>query len=148
MSPEDERAAEVQEWLAKAAIDLRGAQIDLAAEPPLWEDALFHCQQAVEKALKAFLAWHDVPFRKTHSIEEIGRACSVIDATLDAVVDEAAPLTEYAWAFRYPGAPIAPDLGEVLAALHVAERAVSAVVARLPASAVPPGLEGNRSASD
>ena len=44
MSPEDERAAEVREWLTKAALDLRGAQIDLRAEPALLEDALFHCQ--------------------------------------------------------------------------------------------------------
>lgn len=139
MSPEHERAAEVREWLAKAALDLRGARIDLAAEPPLPEDALFHCQQAVEKALKAFLTWHDAPFRKTHSIEEIGRACSAIDPTLDAIIDEAAPLTEFAWAFRYPGAPIAPGLGEAKAALALAERAVGAVIARLPASAVPPG---------
>jgi hypothetical protein len=34
----------------------------------------FHAQQAAEKALKAFLAFHDEPFRKTHGIEEIGRA--------------------------------------------------------------------------
>jgi len=140
MSPEKEREAEVKEWLTKAALDLRGARIDLAADPALPEDALFHCQQAVEKAFKAFLTWHDAPFRKTHSIEEIGRACSAIDASLDGVVDEAVPLTEYAWAFRYPGAPNVPERGEAHAALDVAQRAVRAVVAKLPASAVPPGL--------
>ena len=30
-------------------------------------------EASVEKALKAFLSWHDRPFRKTHSIEELGR---------------------------------------------------------------------------
>ncbi len=65
MSPEAETAAEVREWLAKVALDLRGAQIDLQAEPPLLEDALFHCQQAIEKTLKALLVWHDTPFRDT-----------------------------------------------------------------------------------
>ena len=105
MSPEAERAAEVREWLTKAALDLRGAQIDLAAEPALLEDALFHCQQLVEKVLKAFLVWHDRSFRKTHSLEEIGRVCCEIDPALTDIVDEAVPLTEYAWAFRYPGAP-------------------------------------------
>ena len=34
MSPEAERAAEVRDWLTKAALDLRGAQIDLRARPP------------------------------------------------------------------------------------------------------------------
>lgn len=48
----------------------------------LLEDVLFHCQQAVEKTLKGFLAWHDVPFRKTHSLEELGAACERLDPTL------------------------------------------------------------------
>jgi len=109
MSPEAERAAEVRDWLTKAALDLRGAQIDLSAQPPLLEDALFHCQQVLEKALKAFLVWHDRSFRKTHSLEELGRVCCQIDSALTDLVDEAVPLTEYAWAFRYPGAPPIPS---------------------------------------
>ena len=50
---------DVRAWLAKAAADLRAGEVDLAASPPLLEDVLFHCQQAAEKALKAFLAWRD-----------------------------------------------------------------------------------------
>ena len=61
----EEREREVRAWLRKADDDLRGAQVDLAAAPPLVEDALFHCQQAAEKAMKAFLTAHDVTFRKT-----------------------------------------------------------------------------------
>jgi HEPN domain-containing protein len=69
MSPDAERAAEAREWLDKTALDLRGARVDLQAAPPPLEDALFHCQQAIEKAFKAYLAWHDSPFRKTHSLQ-------------------------------------------------------------------------------
>jgi len=65
MAADAERAADTRGWLRRAAADLRGAEVDLAADPPLAGDAVFHCQQAAEKALKAFLAWHDVPFRKT-----------------------------------------------------------------------------------
>ena len=103
MSADKERAADTRAWLAKANADLRGATVDLAAEPPLLEDALFHCRQASEKALKSFLTWHDLPFRKTHSLEELGQACLGLDESLKALVDAAAPLTEYAWAYRYPG---------------------------------------------
>jgi HEPN domain-containing protein len=60
--------ADTRAWLARARDDIRGADIDLAAAPPLLGDAAFHCQQAVEKALKAFLTWHDRPFRKTHDL--------------------------------------------------------------------------------
>lgn len=137
MSPEEGRADEAREWLSKVASDLRGARIDLAAEPPLIEDALFHCQQAVEKALKAFLAWNDRPFRKTHSLEELGRQCCAIDAGIEALVDEAIPLTEYAWVFRYPGAPPTPEVSEGDAALDIALRIVGAIANRLPPDAVP-----------
>ena len=41
-----EKLAEVRSWLKKAAADLRGSDIDLAASPPFIEDMLFHCQQA------------------------------------------------------------------------------------------------------
>ncbi len=31
----------------------------------------FHCQQAVEKTLKALLAYHQIEFRKTHDLAEL-----------------------------------------------------------------------------
>ena len=144
MSPEAGRADEAREWMSKVASDLRGASIDLAAEPPLVEDALFHCQQAVEKSLKAFLAWSDLPFRKTHSLEELGRQCCGIDAGLEKVVDEAIPLTEYAWAFRYPGAPPTPEPAEGKDALDIAVRLVGAIADRLPREAVPSGIPSSK----
>jgi len=36
------RVADTRGWLLKAADDLRGAEIDLAAIPPLTGDAAFH----------------------------------------------------------------------------------------------------------
>lgn len=71
----DEKLKEIQAWFTKAANDIRGAEVDLAANPPLVEDALFHCQQAAEKAMKAFLASHDTIFRKTHDLDELASAC-------------------------------------------------------------------------
>jgi HEPN domain-containing protein len=59
-------------WLQKAGQDLRRVERCLADEPPDVEDALFHCQQAAEKALKAFLTWHDQPFKKTHDLAALG----------------------------------------------------------------------------
>jgi HEPN domain-containing protein len=140
MPPDPGRIAETREWLAKVVLDLRGARIDLDARPPLLEDALFHCQQIVEKALKAFLAWHDTPFRKTHSLEELGGACEKLDASLKAVIDPAVPLTEFAWAFRYPGDHPVPTVEESNQGLSTAVDVVVAVLDRLPTEAVPPAL--------
>lgn len=62
-------------WLTRASLDLHAA----------------------EKALKAFLAWHDEPFRKTHDLEELGGQVAAFDPSLRALVDRAGTLTEYAW---------------------------------------------------
>ena len=101
----------------------------------LWGDVMFHTQQAAEKAMKAFLAWHDVPFRKTHNIEELGQQCAALDITLQEVVEKAAPLTEYAWKFRYPGEADDPNSAEAERALAAARTAYEAILLRLPAGA-------------
>ncbi len=72
MRPDPASAAEARAWLDKAAQDLRAAEVDLDALPPLVEGAAFHCRQATEKALKAFLALHDRPIRKTHDLVGLG----------------------------------------------------------------------------
>jgi HEPN domain-containing protein len=87
--------AETKAWLRKAAYDLRAASHSLTASPPLLDDVVFHCQQAAEKALKGFLMWNNIPFRKTHSLEEIGEQCLDLDSTLQDFRDSGA-LTEYA----------------------------------------------------
>jgi len=92
MAPDEARAQDVRGWLQKAALDLRAAEHGTSpSEAWLRSDVVFHAQQAIEKAFKAFLAWHDVPFRKTHNLEELGRACAAIDATLLPMADKAAP---------------------------------------------------------
>jgi len=124
--------ADTKAWLEKARIDLRGAEVDLAAQPPLVEDALFHCQQAIEKLFKSFLTFHDHPFRKTHSLEELGSACLKIDPTLNDLVEQSVPFTEYAWAFRYPGEQVSPNQEEAESAFAVARKVFQAVLDRLP----------------
>jgi len=131
------RVEEVRGWLTKAATDLRAADHDRTASPPLLEDVVFHAQQAVEKALKAFLSWHDRPFRKTHDLGELGQACLEIDATLSDLVRDAAPLTEYAWKFRYPGEPDQPSADEATAAIASARAVNDAIVVRLPTDVRP-----------
>jgi HEPN domain-containing protein len=129
--------ADTRSWLIKAANDLRAAEIDLAAMPPLYEDTLFHCQQAVEKSLKAFLTLHNKPFRKTHSLEEIGETCLAIDSTLREIVDESVPLSEYAWAFRYPGLPETPRIEEAEAAITIARKVFLSILNIVPVEARP-----------
>jgi len=138
MESEAARLRDAQAWLSKAGLDLRAATYELSApEEGLWGDILFHAQQAAEKAMKALLAWHDLPFRKTHNLEELGRECARLDATLGVVVDRAVPLTEYAWKFRYPGESDEPEREEAEQALAGARELYDAILARIPPMAQP-----------
>ena len=96
-----------------------------------------NAQQAAEKSLKAFLSWHRVPFRKTHNLIELGEACCRIDPSLDALLRRAAPLTEYAWKFRYPGDPEEATAEEAADALATTREVCDAVVRRLPSDVHP-----------
>jgi HEPN domain-containing protein len=132
MPPDPVRAADAGAWPAKAARDLRRVGLLLAAEPPDPEGGLFHSQQAAEKALKGFLTWHDVPFRRVHELDELGEQCVGIDSSLAELMSRADALTKYAWRFRYPGAPYEPTLEEGRTAFNLAREVMEAVLDRLP----------------
>lgn len=131
--PEAASEADARAWLRKAALDLAAAEHELGdMSGELWSDITFHAQQAAEKSFKAFLAW---PFRRTHSLEELGRECAVIDGSLEGVAIEAAPLTEYAWKYRYPSNEGEATRAEAEQALAIARRVRAAVLASLPPGA-------------
>ena len=87
--------------------------------------------------MKALLAWHDLPFRKTHNLEELGQQCVTLDASLKSVVNRVAPLTEFAWKFRYPGDSDEPVREEAEQALAAARSLCEAILTRLPLDAHP-----------
>jgi HEPN domain-containing protein len=131
------RISDTKAWLEKADKDCKVAAFELTAEPPFTADAVYHAQQAVEKALKGHLAWHDVPFRKSHDLSELGQQCVEIDSTLEPLLTRAARLTAYAWKFRYPGDSEEPTREEAEKALALAREVVDAVLLRLPPEAHP-----------
>jgi HEPN domain len=77
------------------------------------------------------LTWHDVPFRKTHSLEELGRQVVELHGELRSLADRVSLLSEYAWKFRYPGAVDAPAPTEATDALALAREAHATVVAAI-----------------
>jgi HEPN domain-containing protein len=135
MQPEDRKAELVREWLTKADHDLDLAQRALQS-PPLADMTAFHAQQAVEKALKAFLIWHELRFRWTHDLSELLKLCRSLDEEFDDFHDVADLLTPYAAAARYPGygPPLSVDDAEL--ALTQANDTVAFVRDRLPPEAL------------
>jgi HEPN domain-containing protein len=131
------RRLDAASWMRKSSDDLRCARIDLAAEPPAVGDALFHCQQAAEKALKSLLVWHDEPFQRTHDLGKLGAQVVALDFSVTPYVERIVELTKYAWVFRYPGDPQDPSPEEALLALSVVQDLVEVILGRLPDDARP-----------
>jgi len=132
MQLDPHKIAEAREWLDRARAELESAAVLITPQPPHPDTALFHCQQAAEKAWKGFLFWHDVPFRKTHDLRELGGACVEVDFLLAELAVRTEDLTAFAWVFRYPGAPEEPTREEADEALATAREVYEAVLARLP----------------
>lgn len=60
--------AEVKKWIIKALNDYKTAErlINLPKEEIITDTLCFHCQQTVEKLLKAFLVNAGIKFGKSH----------------------------------------------------------------------------------
>ena len=123
--------AEAREWLTRADEDLAATKHLIQTLPPLMGIASYHAQQAVEKALKAFLAAHNTAFRPTHNLEELLPLCVAIDASIGRFAITARTLTPYATRFRYPGGPLAPSQADGELALQLAADLVQFVHAQL-----------------
>lgn len=137
LPPDPIREADTKAWLSKVDTDLRCARIDLEASPPVPGDSVFHCQQAVEKSLKAFLTWHDEPFGKTHNLASLAEQAARLDNALAPLVKVADSLTQYAWLHRYPNESPEPNVEEAVDALDRARRLHGEILARLPDSVRP-----------
>ena len=120
----------VEEWLRKARRDLYMAALaaqNPAAAPDAWG---FHCQQAAEKALKAFLHFHEREVERTHDVDFLVLECSAIDPAFGAWSEVAGMLTAFAVQYRYPG-PADPTEEKLREAMRAAESLVVAVEVRV-----------------
>jgi HEPN domain-containing protein len=94
-----EKADVVRGWLRKAASDVVTLEAALGAGS--LDGACFHAQQAAEKYLKGFLAFHDRPFPYTHNLADLTELCADIDILFRSLTPLAAELTPYAVRLRY-----------------------------------------------
>lgn len=119
------------EWLGKARHDWDSAKTLALHTPPLTDTAAFHCEQAVEKTLKAFLTYKANEFEKTHNVGRLCDLCAVEDTSFDALRERADRLSDYAIDPRYPGYDD-PTLEDVQEALVIVNEVWRFVLDRLP----------------
>jgi HEPN domain-containing protein len=61
----------------------------------------FHAQQAAEKYLKAFLAFHGVPIPKTHDLDKLVKSCTEIAPSFANLATSADALRLFGVEIRY-----------------------------------------------
>lgn len=93
------KADVVRGWLRKAASDM--VTLEAALGAGAFDGACFHAQQAAEKYLKRFLAFHDRPFPFTHNLGDLTELCAGIDPLFRTLTPGAAELTPYGVRLRY-----------------------------------------------
>jgi HEPN domain-containing protein len=76
-------------------------------DPAVFSEEIFgfHVQQAVEKALKAWLCALGVPFPRTHDLDELGVLLEETGQKIPELLSVLLEFTDFAVAFRYEAFP-------------------------------------------
>lgn len=112
----------MREWLAKADEDLRAAEAILGAAMPSFGTASFHAQQGAEKALKALLVRHGIPFEKTHDVGRILALAGTAVPGIEVRLADCEVLTPHAVLTRYPMMIPGPQRAAAVGHLALARR--------------------------
>lgn len=129
---EAEQRALLQAWWTKSCRDLAAVRLLLAAEPPALDIAVYHCQQAAEKAIKAWLVWKEVPFPKTHDLNRLLGLCAPLEPEFENLRPHAAFLNPFAAEFRYPGDVSEPAREDAFEGLRLAAEVLDFVKQHCP----------------
>jgi len=122
MNPE--RKEIVRGWYRKAASDLAYAELGLSSGETYRAGAVYHCQQAAEKAIKALFCLSGITPPRSHDLVHL---IELLTPSLDLqnFLKEAEFLTPMATEFRYPGEWEEPSAATAELSLSCARRIFS-----------------------
>ena len=94
----------VDEWIYKAEQDFESAHyLSEKQTQPVPDVVCFHCQQCIEKYLKAYLTQNKVEPPEIHDLQRLNNLCRTLDSSFTQIRDGLDMLNAYAVDFRYPG---------------------------------------------
>ncbi len=97
-----DRISECNKWVNFAENDYEAATLLQKYNKQLLEIICFHCQQCVEKYLKAYIIKQNGEIKKTHNLEEILKICIKHNIDFKEIKDNCIDLSDYAVETRYP----------------------------------------------
>ena len=101
----------IESWFEKGNNDLLTAQRLIEIEPMILDNACFHCQQAIEKYLKAYLIYNTTEIERTHNINYLLIECAKHDSAFNEI--DVKDISAFAVSIRYPDTVVMPDISEV-----------------------------------
>lgn len=110
----------IKQWLTKAEHDLLNAGLVIEHEPSILDTACFHCQQAAEKYLKAFLIYKEQESSKTHDVKFLLDECCKFDTDFKNI--DVKNISIFAVRARYPDDSISPTLQETKEYFDIASK--------------------------
>jgi len=117
-----EQVEEIKQWIIKGDHDLGTAKLTYLHIPEYLDTVTFHCQQAVEKYLKAFLIFHSKTFKFSHDLVYLLDIITQIDLDFENYYDTVSELQGYAVEIRYPNETIYLSKEKVENALIIAKK--------------------------
>jgi len=107
-------------WVSEGDHDLGTAKITYLYIPEYLDTVTFHCQQAVEKYLKAYLIFLSIPFKFTHDLVYLLDLITQLDSDFHNYYETISELQGYAIEVRYPNETIFLSNEKVETALMIA----------------------------
>jgi HEPN domain-containing protein len=120
--PEEVKRDLVRQWISRADDDLEAAKFLFAPGKSFFATICFHCQQAAEKYVKAFLTWYQIEFPKTHDLELLLGLIASRDSSLATSLAEIVALNPYGVDIRYPGDVPAITREDAEEAMYLADK--------------------------
>ena len=110
-----------RQWLAKAQNDLLNADNNLKSEVVPYDTVCFHCQQAAEKLLRAYLVARGIQPPFTHDLLLLLEEVLPYWAAVETLRDDLALLMPYAVGVRYPDELFMPTREDAYEARQAAQ---------------------------
>lgn len=109
----------ILKWIEKADNDYLSAKRLVEYQPLILDTACFHCQQAIEKYLKAYLVFLDIDFPKTHDLNVLLKLITDVDEFFNEI--DFKDLPQFAVGIRYPDSYLIPEPDDVYFYIRLVE---------------------------
>lgn len=120
-----------QVWIDKGDNDLSGAKLMFLHQPGLYDLIAFHCQQSVEKYIKAYLVKLNIEFLYRHDLVYL---LDLIPENLqfdESYYEFVYKLESFSVQIRYPDNIIIPSKEQLQEAIEIAEKFREFIISKI-----------------